>query len=255
MFVDCIPLFAYNIILELASNNMRGVFMRRMVNLQMSIFGSFESIGADPTLVSELIPLYKNKFIPSIIQMAGIDPLNNTLKNINRLSMVSVDNKITIVFLPDRIDCNYSFEDTKADPSTLEATLKDMCHLMECTAEHFSIIGNRIAINGRFVTDEISLKYSDYILERPFYEEAVPSEWSLNSNAVTDINILDSNEATNNILNIALGKNAQDELAIIISFDVNTVPSNTIMRFKKDAFPAFLEQVLCRLDSMLSGLR
>lgn len=61
MFVDCIPLFAYNIILELASNNMRGVFMRRMVNLQMSIFGSFESIGADPTLVSELIPLYKNK--------------------------------------------------------------------------------------------------------------------------------------------------------------------------------------------------
>lgn len=72
--------------------------MRRMVNLQMSIFGSFESIGADPTLVSELIPLYKNKFIPSIIQMAGIDPLNNTLKNINRLSMVSVDNKITIVF-------------------------------------------------------------------------------------------------------------------------------------------------------------
>lgn len=137
----------------------------------------------------------------------------------------------------------------------MEAALKDMCHLMECTAEHFSIIGNRIAINGRFVTDEISLKYSDYILERPFYEEAVPSEWSLNSNAVTDINILDSNEATNNILNIALGKNAQDELAIIISFDVNTVPSNTIMRFKKDAFPAFLEQVLCRLDSMLSGLR
>lgn len=144
--------------------------MKQIVNLQMSIFGAFESIGADPALVSELIPLYKNKFIPSIIQMTGIDPLNNTLKNINRLSMVSVDNRITIVFLPDRIDCNYSFGDTKAEPSTLEATFQDMCQLMEHTAQHFSIIGNRIAINGRFVTDEISLKYSDYILERPFYK-------------------------------------------------------------------------------------
>ena len=229
--------------------------MKQMVVLQMSMFGAFESIGADPTLVSELIPLYENKFIPSIIQLAEINPLNNAVKNINRLSMISVDNKITIVFLPNRIDCNYSCEETNEDPKEIESILQNMCQLLKCTAEHLNIIGNRIAINGRFVTDEASLKYSDYITERKFYKGTALNEWSVNSNTITNANILDANEAVNNILNIALGKNNQGKLALIVTFDINTIPDNSIMRFRADSFSAFLAQVIPNLNEMLNDLR
>lgn len=72
--------------------------------------------------------------------MPSIDPINGSLKTINRLSMISVDSKKEIIFFPDRIDCNYSSGDEKIEPSALETILKDMCHLMECTAEYFPII-------------------------------------------------------------------------------------------------------------------
>lgn len=229
--------------------------MKRMLVLQMSIFGSFENIGNDPTTVSDLISLYKNKFIPSVIQMAEIDPVNDSVKTVNRLSMVSVDNKITIAFLPNRIDCNYSFKDEATDPLEIEAKFHDMCELLGSGIGYFSTIGNRIAINGRFVTDEISLSCGDYIVSRPFYEGTNIDEWSTNCNTVKMLNILGVEEATNNILNIGLGENNQGKIGLIVSFDINTIPENSFMRFKVEALSAFLEQASLNLKSMLNGLR
>jgi len=234
---------------------MRGVIMKRMLILQMSIFGSFENIGNNPTTVANLIPLYKNKFIPSVIQMAEIDPVNDSVKTINRLSMVSVDNKITIVFLPNRIDCNYSFKEEETNPLEIEAKLHDMCELLKSGIAYFSTIGNRIAINGRFVTDEISLSCSDYIVTRAFYEGADIDEWSTNCNTVKPLNILGAEEPTNNILNIGLGENNQGKIGLIVSFDINTIPGNSLMRFKAEALSVFLEQASLNLKSMLDGLR
>lgn len=229
--------------------------MKRMLVLQMSIFGSFENIGNDPAIVSDLIPLYKNKFIPSVIQMAEIDPVNDSVKTINRLSMVSVDSKITIAFLPNRIDCNYSFKEESTNPLEIEAKLHDMCELLERGITYFSSIGNRIAINGRFVTDEISLACSDYIVTRTFYEGIDMDEWTTNCNAVKKLNILGVEEATNNILNIGLGENNQGKIGLIVSFDINTIPENSLMRFKAEALSAFLEQASLNLKNMLDGLR
>ena len=229
--------------------------MKRMLVLQMSIFGSFENIGNDPTTVSNLISLYRNKFIPSVIQMAEIDPINDSVKTINRLSMVSVDNKVTIAFLPNRIDCNYSFKDEATEPLGIEAKLHNMCELLRNGIVYFSTIGNRIAINGRFVTDEISLSCNDYIVSRAFYRGADINEWSTNCNTVKKLNILGTEEATNNILNIGLGENNQGKIGLIVSFDINTIPENSFMRFNAEALPAFLEQASLSLKEMLDGLR
>lgn len=229
--------------------------MKRMLVLQMSIFGSFENIGNDPTTVSNLISLYRNKFIPSVIQMAEIDPINDSVKTINRLSMVSVDNKVTIAFLPNRIDCNYSFKDEATEPLGIEAKLHNMCELLRNGIVYFSTIGNRIAINGRFVTDEISLSCNDYIVSRAFYQGADINEWSTNCNTVKKLNILGTEEATNNILNIGLGENNQGKIGLIVSFDINTIPENSFMRFNAEALPAFLEQASLSLKEMLDGLR
>lgn len=229
--------------------------MKRILVLQMSIFGSFENIGNDPTTVSNLISLYRNKFIPSVIQIAEIDPINDSVKTINRLSMVSVDNKVTIAFLPNRIDCNYSFKDEATEPLEIEAKLHDMCELLGNGIEYFSTIGNRIAINGRFVTDEISLNCNDYIVSRAFYQGTDITEWSTNCNTVKKLNILGTEEATNNILNIGLGENNQGKIGLIVSFDINTIPENSFMRFNAEALPVFLEQASLSLKEMLDGLR
>lgn len=130
-----------------------------------------------------------------------------------------------------------------------------MCELLRNGIVYFSTIGNRIAINGRFVTDEISLSCNDYIVSRAFYQGADINEWSTNCNTVKKLNILGTEEATNNILNIGLGENNQGKIGLIVSFDINTIPENSFMRFNAEALPAFLEQASLSLKEMLDGLR
>lgn len=229
--------------------------MKQMVGLQMSIFGSFESIGADPGLASELIPYYDNRFIPSVVQMSEFDAANSAVKNISRLSMVTPDGKITIVFLPNRIDCNYNPKGERVAPEKIEQISVDMCQLLEKTVKYFGLVGNRLAINGQFVTDELSLHYSDYMVKRDFYGEAELNEWTVRSNTSLDLTILEKSEPANNILNIELGKDSQGSAIIIVTFDINTVPGNSIMRFGSDSLAPFLEQATKNMKNMLSDLR
>ena len=64
-----------------------------------------------------------------------------------------------------------------------------------------------------------------------------------------------SQKAKYNILNIGLGENNQGKIGLIVSFDINTIPENSFMRFNAEALPAFLEQASLSLKEMLDGLR
>lgn len=229
--------------------------MKKVLNLQMSLFGSFDSISADISLAADLIPLFENKLIPSVIQLAAIDPVNNVLNTSNRLSMMSPDGKYTVVFLPDRIDCNYSPKDEVVSPDDIQSKMTQMCALIIKAADKFSVVGNRVAINGRFANSEITNKYADYIIPNSFFAGKNVTEWGINANAVTTLNINGAEEQVNNILNLSLGKNTSGEYAVIVSFDVNTIPSNTTMRFRADALSNFLAPAIENMYAFTSQYR
>lgn len=229
--------------------------MNRVLNLQMSLFGSFDSIGADVSLAAELIPLFDNSLIPSVIQLATIDPSNSALNISNRLSMMSPDGKYTVVFLPDRIDCNYSPKDEVISPETIQEKMKEMCTLITKAADKFSVVGNRVAINGRFVNSEITNNYEDYVIPNSFFAEKAVTEWGTKTNAVTTQNINGVEEQVNNILNLSLGKNGAGQCALIVDFDINTVPTNTTMRFRADSLHEFLVSALENMYTFTSQYR
>ena len=225
--------------------------MKQLLNLQMSLFGSFENIGVSAPMAAELIPLFNNELIPSVIQLSMVDPSKNTIQNVNRLSMVSPDGSFGMVFLPDRIDCNYSAKEQVVELRCLNDLLFQMCKYLEAAVSHISAIGNRIAINGRYVTDEVSCVSNNYIKMPSFFAEKEIVEWTASNNAITTIEINGVNETVNNILNLSLARKESDNtVGVMAAFDINTVPMNTVPRFTSNSFADFLKQAIINIDAI-----
>lgn len=212
--------------------------MKEIINIQLSVFGSFEHVKATPDIVSQLIPLFDNQFMPSVFEMKIFDAANNSVENENRLRLISTDKKNEIVFLPNRIDCNC--KDGGEDFEVLNTLIDLLSEHLGKTMEFLNVRGNRFALNGQLVIDEISSSYDEYINAKSFFKEKEILEWSTNINAKTKVTILDEEEEINNILNLKLVENNDGNKATMVAFDINTMPENIKMRFEKNAIASFL---------------
>lgn len=228
--------------------------MKQIINIQLSTFGAYGGIHATPEVVSALIPYFSNELMPSFFELKAIDPIKNIINNDNRLRLLSVDNQIELVFLPDRIDCNFTLKNDSVannDMNMIAFKLKDY---LEKAMQFFHTNGNRLALNGKFITDEIELNHSNYILSPNFFNNKPISEWSINMNALTEIAFSTGSELVNNILNLQLVKKTSSVEAMLIAFDINTMPQNQSMRFGSESISVFLDKALQNKDDMISTL-
>ena len=87
--------------------------MARLNNLQLSLFGNFINIKPQTDIVIKLLTaLQVEQFIPGSADIANVDIKTGKVTLDSRMQLVSPDKTWTIVFLNDRIDFNYNFQDT-----------------------------------------------------------------------------------------------------------------------------------------------
>lgn len=229
--------------------------MKQLLNLQMSIFGSFDSIEVSPTLAADLIPLFNNELIPSVIQLTLVDPVKKITEDVSRPSMISADGKYVVAFLPDRIDCNFNSNNEIISFDGVTDVLSKLCAFLKIATQYVSAIGNRIAINGRYVTDDKPHSYESYTILPPFFTGKKVAEWSASGNAISEITINGNIESINNILNLSLTQNATSgKNGVMVTFDVNTVPTNTAPRFSKESLDEFLNQAIVNITEITSNM-
>lgn len=229
--------------------------MNQIIMLQASLFGSFDNIKLDPVLASKLINEFGNKLMPSTVKLATLNPMDGRLYTEDRLNMVSSDEEVSIAFLPNRIDANYAMKNTPLSACDIEKKLDELqCYLSTATT-YFSEVGNRLAINGRFINTEIPFSADNYFKLNGFFSGKDLAEWSLRTNTITHFTIAESDEDVNNILELSLSHNVEGDVALMVSFDINTSATRNNMRFSDKSLPEFFVQALANLAEMVSSYR
>jgi len=89
-----------------------GFRVDKVLNLQMSLFGSFINIKPETDIVINLLTsLKEDKFIPGSADIASVDLKTGKMNVESRMQMISPDKTWSIVFLPERIDFNYNYQE------------------------------------------------------------------------------------------------------------------------------------------------
>jgi hypothetical protein len=237
--------------------------MESILNLQMSLFGSFTNIKPKNDLIIQLLTNLKDyNFIPGTVEVAVLDAQTKQITSDSRLQLFSEDKTINIVFLQDRIDFNYNLL-----PDALP--IKDIRSLVDSIGKYvqkvFSVFpsttGNRLAINCRCLLDnmnEIELKsfIEKYNKIPSFLSIDNLSEWNmrLNNPEYLLVNV-DNKEICNRIIEIGIMNSVLDDSkAIGLTFDVNTVADNTEMRFTYKDLLFFANENIAFVCSALSEI-
>lgn len=210
--------------------------MTRLNNLQLSLFGNFENIKLGTEVVIKLLTaLQQEQFIPGSADIASVDIKTGKVTVDSRMQLISPDKTWTIVFLGDRIDFNYSYQENTKVYKNVEQVIAVGKNLIEqvfkvCT----NAIGNRLAVNGRFVVEGLSESERKTFCDKftkPFsvFKEEAYAEWGVRFNSRTKMKIDDSTELCNRIVEMSQLErndvsNGQIKLvhAIVVAFDVNT---------------------------------
>lgn len=229
--------------------------MGAIINLQLSIFGTFESIKFESVNVSQLISIYKGELVPTVIPIKLFDPANNKLQSDNRINLISPNGEDSIVILPNRIDYNFSPIDSQIMSDRLIEKLQQMNEWFSMCLNELDIVGNRLAINGKFVSEKKSYAvFDNHIIQTNFFDKDTIGDWSLSRNKIINLIISEVSESCNCIFNLS-GKNIKEEITNAdIAFDINTSASDTRMRFNKASFSCFFDQSIEELDSILASM-
>ena len=237
--------------------------MDKIINFQMSLFGSFINVQPNLQLTNRIeANLRDDDFVPSIAVVSEFDPEKKQVITENRLQMTSKDHSWSIVFLADRIDINYFYPGGEQFFSNLhdilELSKKYCSHTFASIAD---TTGNRIAINGKFLLKEMSFDekqkiISEFTIIPKIFENNPVTEWSVHYNSPKTIKFGNKLEKCNNILDIneIVGINSKEQTIskrMVIGLDINTDQANKILKYK---FTDLLELANVVEDMMLATL-
>ena len=230
--------------------------MKKILDFQMSTFGSFENIKVDASLVAKLLEAFDNQFMPSVIPAAIFDPFKSAPTLSNRLNMISSDHMHNIFLLPERIDCNFTPQDESSASMDFKTAFNKPSEFLKIAMNELDVLGNRFAINGRYLIDCI-VDANSFFKPTGFYKEKTLSEWSTSANQITSFDLNGKKEELNNILAISFSEfqnSANNTSSILISFDINTLHVNNKERFSSKDVDEFLNNAISNLDKMISDL-
>lgn len=223
--------------------------MDKVLNLQMSLFGSFRNVRLETEIVINLLTALKDEgFVPGSSDIASVDLKTGKMTVDSRMQMISPNKTWVIVFLPDRVDFNYNYQEGTTAHKLIGDLLLYGKGLVEKVFSVFSsTTGNRLALNCKLVLENMTeddLKQFCRRFMNPLsaYEDDSYTEWSVRFNARGNFRISETEvEECNRITEMmqiesqnGLPVEKKDSHSIILSMDVNTLPSNMVQRFKYD---------------------
>ncbi len=232
--------------------------MDRVLNLQMSLFGSFINVRLETEIVIKLLTVLKDDgFIPGSADIASVDLKTGKMIVDSRMQILSPDKTWTIVFLPDRIDFNYNYQ----EGTTIYKNITNLqVYANELVKKVFSVfgstMGNRLALNCKFMfegmtTDDLKQFCARFTKPLSAYGDDPYVEWGVRFNARGNFRVADNEtEECNRITEMAqienLGNLESKDMgshSIILSIDVNTLPLNLTQRFKYENLICFANDV------------
>lgn len=223
--------------------------MDKVLNLQMSLFGSFRNVRLETEIVINLLTALKDEgFVPGSADIASVDLKTGKMTVDSRMQMISPNKTWVIAFLPDRIDFNYNYQEGTTVHKHIDDLLVYGKGLVEKVFSVFSsTTGNRLALNCKLVLENMTeddLKQFCRRFTKPLsaYEDDSYAEWSVRFNAHGNFRISETEvEECNRITEMmqierqsGLTVEKNDSHSIILSMDVNTLPLNIAQRFKYD---------------------
>lgn len=222
--------------------------MLTALNYQLSIFGKY-AITVSPETITELMGQInqetKHIFLPNIITSQQIEISSNKITTVSNLGFVSQDQQYSIVILNERIDINYN----KVTDDTVDMNIFYDVAIKALTAiiNYSNIRSNRLAMNihqvcriGNF--NNLNKLGKIFVKTAAYYNDKDFSEWSLRTNAIADIAVNDIQERLNVITDISSGQDvSEQQAAVILHVDINTLPQNQNMRFNKQALEPFVQ--------------
>ena len=164
--------------------------------------------------------------------------------------MISPDKTWSIVFLPERIDFNYNYQEGTTVFKNINAILAYGNTLVEKVFRVFSATtGNRLALNCKLALENMT---PDDMMQfcgrftKPLnaYNGDSFAEWSVRFNARGKCEVEEGKEEDCNriaeMMQVENQSETENAKSIILSVDVNTLPSNLALRFKYENLRYFV---------------
>ena len=237
--------------------------MEKVLNFQLSLFGSFVNVQPNLLLTNRIAEnLRDDSFVPSIAVVNAIDPVKKQVITENRLQMESKDHTWHIVFFAERIDIDYTYPGGDAfytDVKDIIAKGKELCtHTFKAIAD---TTGIRIAVNGRFLVNDMSAEEKQKFIRRfaiipQVFESNLVTEWNVHFNAPKELVFGDKKDICNNILEVydILGIDPRNQTVsprMAIGLDINTNQANTDQKYKYTDILYFADVAGELMDSAL----
>lgn len=237
--------------------------MESILNLQLSLFGSFINIKPQNDIVIQLLTnLKEENFMPGTVDIAMVDANTKQISSESRLQLVSEDKTLNIVFLQDRIDFNYNLIPNTPQIKNIQFLVNNMATLIQKVFAAFSsTTGNRLAFNCRFLLDKMEEEKMDLFIKRysnvpSFFQSSNVAEWNMRFNNPAEVPVKgDAKEMCNRIVEFGIMQSAIDDSnAIGIAFDINTLADNLELRFNYENLMFFANQNIDFICSALSEI-
>ena len=242
--------------------------MDKILNFQASLFGNFVDIKPDAkTILKLLTKLQDEDFIPGSFEVNKVDIQTGKLTTESRLQIISTDKSKSIVFLEERIDFNYNYNEN----ASVYKSIEKLCDLVKpfitkVFSEFSDMRGNRLALNCRILMDEMTdeefdVFYKRFTIPLKIYSNEALEEWSIRYNHYESMPVLgdDIKEKCNRI--ISMERNVVNSVIspkrVIAILDVNTLPENKELRFNHnnllpfmDAAKNFIEEAIKEIEGV-----
>lgn len=225
--------------------------MSNIINVQLSYFCDYHiqtSVESITKLMEGLNGLGFGELLPSMIPGQKLNLLEGKAIPTTNLSFNSTDGSIQIVCMDNRIDC--IIRPTVSEKIDLDKDLLKSRKLLDVIISHYSILGNRLAINidvigNNKVSDFSTTKFGKTLSSSiNYYNGKIISEFSANLNTRIPIQLSEVEEIVNVITNINTAVNNKDQSNLLLChIDINTVPEKQGLRFKNDVLEQFVNQI------------
>lgn len=238
--------------------------MENVLNLQVSLFGDFKDIVFNSkSNTNPLEFLDFDTFFSDTIDVQMEDPENNSQYFEKRSRFFSENLSIEVVFLSNRIDFNYFYNEIGPKYTSVYEIFSLLEKLMTKINEKFGTLnGNRLAVNGNILMSRYSLQDLYHKLEK-FYSPISSlqgeelEEWSARSNYLVSVAVSkNDSEKCNCIIDLNKVRNAihTEDVRMMVLLDINTVPSSTDTRFNMTNLLYFAPKASKLMDEFLQEL-
>lgn len=241
--------------------------MDKIVNFQLSMFGSFINIKPNTEITMLLMKnLADESMVPGTATVSSIDPVNRKIDTETRLQIMSQDKCWKIVFFEERIDVTYDFVGGDIFYSSFDDVFRKGIDILTKTFNTFSgTTGNRLAVNAKVLLPAMDADSENAFIRKfstpvSVFEKECLNEWNLQYNVRKRITISkDKTETCNNIVNMGLlvgidAKTGVLHRRIFVGMDINTSPDKSELRFNYNDLVSFAKEVKGEMESILASV-